>query len=47
MIVEGLNKRGMSVDPDQKLKDLATENDTGPMQIYETIVEIVNEKQGN
>jgi len=47
MIVEGLKERGMSVDPDQKLKDLAAENGTGPMQIYETIVEIVNENQGN
>lgn len=43
MIIEGLQKRGMSVDPEQKLKDLAADNDTGPMQIYETIVEIVDE----
>jgi predicted transcriptional regulator len=46
MIIEELKKRGMKVDPELKLKDLATENDTGPMQIYETIVEIVNEKKG-
>jgi len=43
MIIGGLEKRGMSIDPDQKLKDLAADNGTGPMQIYETIVEIVNE----
>ncbi len=47
MIIEGLKQRGMSVDPQQKLKDLAAENGTGPMQIYEAMVEIVNEKQGN
>ncbi len=46
MIIEGLKKRGMTIDPEKKLKDLATENETGPMQIYETMVEIVNEKQG-
>ena len=46
MIIEEMKKRGMKVEPDQKLKDLADQNDTGPMQIYETIVEIVNEKKG-
>ena len=45
MIIEGLKKRGMTIDSDQKLKDLATENDTGPMQIYEAMVEIVNESK--
>ncbi len=45
MIIEGLEQRGMSIDPDQKLKDLAADNGTGPMQIYETIVEIVNENK--
>ena len=47
MIIEGLKQRGISVDPELKLKDLAAENGTGPMQIYEIMVEIVNEKQGN
>ena len=46
MIIAGLKKMGMTVDPDQKLKDLAAENDTGPMQIYEAMVEIVNEQKG-
>ena len=46
MIIEGLKKRGMSIDPDQKLKDLAAENGTGPMQMYEAMVEIVKENQG-
>jgi hypothetical protein len=45
MIIEGLTARGMSVDPEKKLKDIAAENGTGPMQIYEAMVEIVNEKQ--
>lgn len=45
MIIEGLKKRGMSIDPDQKLKDLAAENGTGPMQVYEAMVEIVKENQ--
>ena len=45
IIIEGLKKRGMTIDPDQKLKDLAAENNTGPMQIYETMVEIVNEQK--
>ena len=46
MIIDGLKKRGMTIDPDQKLKDLATENGTGPMQIYEAMVEIVNDGSG-
>ncbi len=46
MIIEGLKQRGMTVDPELKLKDIAVENGTGPMQIYEAMVEIVNEKQG-
>ena len=46
MIIAGLIKRGMTVDPEQKLKDLAAENSTGPMQIYEAMVEIVNENKG-
>ncbi|MGI9538120.1 MAG: DUF4405 domain-containing protein [Desulfocapsaceae bacterium] len=46
MIIAGLKKRGMSIDPDQKLKDLAAENGTGPMQMYEAMVEIVEENQG-
>ena len=46
MIIAGLEKRGIKVDPEQKLKDLAAENGTGPMQIYETMVEIVNEHKG-
>lgn len=45
MIIEGLKKRGMTIDPDQKLKDLAAENGTGPMQMYEAMVEIVKENQ--
>ena len=45
MIIAGLKQRGMTVDPEQKLKDLAAENGTGPMQIYETMVEIVNENK--
>ena len=47
MIIAELEKRGMKVDPEKKLKDLAAENDTGPMQIFELITEIVNEKQSN
>ena len=46
MIIAGLKKRGMTIDPDQKLKDLAAENGTGPMQMYEAMVEIVKENQG-
>ena len=46
MIIDGLQKRGMTIDPDQKLKDLAAANGTGPMQIYEAMVEIVNENKG-
>lgn len=46
MIIAGLKKRGMTIDPDQKLKDLAAENSTGPLQIYEAMVEIVNENKG-
>ena len=45
MIIAGLKKRGMTIDPDQKLKDLAAENGTGPMQMYEAMVEIVKENQ--
>ncbi len=45
MIIEGLKKRGMTIDPDQKLKDLAEVNGTGPMQIYEAMVEIVNDNK--
>ena len=45
MIIAGLKQRGMTIDPDQKLKDLAAENGTGPMQIYEAMVEIVNENK--
>ncbi len=46
MIIAGLKQRGMTIDPEQKLKDLAAENGTGPMQIYEAMVEIVNENRG-
>lgn len=46
MIIEGLKTKGLAVDPDQKLKDLAAENGTGPMQIYEMMVEVVKEHQG-
>ncbi len=46
MIIAGLKKRGMTIDPEQKLKDLAAENDMGPMQVYEAMVEIVNENKG-
>jgi len=46
MVVTELQKKGMTVDPEQKLKDLAEEMGTGPMQIYEIIVEIVNEHKG-
>lgn len=46
MIIAGLKQRGMTIDPEQKLKDLAAENGTGPMQIYEAMVEIVNENKG-
>ena len=45
MIISEMKKRGMSVEPDQKLKDIAQENDTGPMQIYETMVEIVTKQE--
>ena len=45
LIIAGLKERGMDVDPNQKLKELASQNDTGPMQIYETIVEIVSESE--
>lgn len=46
MIIAELDKRGMKVEADGKLKDIASENGTGPMQVYETVVEIVNEKKG-
>ncbi|THB79248.1 MAG: DUF4405 domain-containing protein [Desulfobulbaceae bacterium] len=41
MIIEALGKKGMDIQPDMKLKDLANQNDTGPMQIYEMIEEII------
>lgn len=41
MIIEELGKKGMNIQSEVKLKDLATENNTGPMQIYEMIEEIV------
>jgi len=46
MIIAELEKRGMAVSPDAKIKDVAVESGTGPMQIYETVVEIVNEQKG-
>lgn len=46
MIIEGLQQKGLTVNPDEKLKDLAAENGTGPMQIYEMMVEVVKEQQG-
>jgi hypothetical protein len=46
MIIAGLKEQGMTIEPDQKLKDLAAENGTGPMQIYEAMVEIVNQNKG-
>ena len=45
LIIAGLEKRGMNIDPNQKLKELASQHDTGPMQIYETIVEILSESE--
>ena len=45
LIIEGLKKRGMTIDPEQKLKDLAAENDMGPMQVYEAMVEVANENK--
>ena len=45
MIISEMRKRGMSVEPDQKLKDIAQANDTGPMQIYETMIEIVTKQE--
>jgi len=39
-ILKGLKEKGIDADIDQKLKDIAEANDTGPMQIYELIVEV-------
>lgn len=47
MVIAGLEKKGMTIKPEDKIKDVATENDTGPMQIYEIIVEIVSESEAN
>ncbi len=47
MIIAELEKKGMTIKPEDKLKDVASENDTGPMQIYEIIVEIVSESGAN
>ncbi|MEE4166850.1 MAG: DUF4405 domain-containing protein [Desulfocapsaceae bacterium] len=40
MIIRGLKEKGVDAKADKKLKDIGTENDTGPMQIYEMIVEV-------
>lgn len=45
MIIEELGKKGMNIQPDMKLKDLASQNDTGPMQIYELIEEIIEKSK--
>lgn len=47
MIIEELEKKGMKVEPDEKLKEIAADNGTGPMQVYETIVEIVSDAKSN
>lgn len=46
MIVKGLEEQGIKAEPDEKLKDIATAHDTGPMQIYEAMVEIVSKSSG-
>lgn len=43
MVINGLASRGIEVSPDAKIKDIASASGTGPMQIYETIVEIVSD----
>jgi len=40
IIIKGLKEKGIDAEADQKLKDLAGENNTGSMQMYEAMVEI-------
>jgi hypothetical protein len=43
-LILALEARGIKAEQSAKLKDLAAENNTGPMQIYETIMEIASPK---
>lgn len=39
-ILKALKEKGIEVKADQKLKDIGAANDSGPMQIYEMVVEV-------
>jgi hypothetical protein len=39
-ILKALKEKGIEVKADQKLKDFGAANDSGPMQIYEMVVEV-------
>jgi hypothetical protein len=43
-MILALDARGIRAEQDAKLKDLAAENNTGPMQIYETMLKIATPK---
>jgi hypothetical protein len=43
-MILALDARGIKAEQDAKLKDLAAENNTGPMQIYETMLKIATPK---
>ncbi len=39
-MIQALEARGIKAEQNTKLKDIAAENNTGPMQVYETMMEI-------
>ena len=41
-IIKGLAEMGVNADPEATMKEIAEAHDTGPMQVYEMMVEIVS-----
>jgi len=39
-MLKGLKQKGAKAGANQKLKDIGAANDSGPMQIYELVVEL-------
>jgi len=45
VIQRGLAKKGVKVEAEMTIKEIAAANDTDPMAIFEAIHALVNEKQ--
>jgi len=45
MVISEMVRRGLTIDTEQKMKDIAAANGLEPMQLYEAMVEIVSDSE--